>query len=161
MDWYLSNTTDPEVRPLADRHYSRQKIGSRRFVPPGRALVLKTQPVDAYWVTSWPFAEFVKHEWAGAFICTAFRNEGKLLSSDLIKQAVSATIWKYPDIPELGMITFVDMQKIRRGNPGYCFQMAGFRKVGKTKVRGLIALQLLRNDFPKKHEPNNCIKGLF
>ena len=152
MKWWISNTVDSEVRPLADRHYSRQKPGSRRFVPPGRAMVLKTQPVDAYWVTSWPFAEYVKHAWAGAFVCTAFRNEGKHLSSQLIRQALAATRWKYPDIPELGMITFVDIDKVKDGNPGYCFQCAGFRKVGYTKG-GLRALQLMPEDFPEAQAP--------
>ena len=36
-----SHRADPEVVPLADRHYNRQKIGSPQFAPPGRCLVLK------------------------------------------------------------------------------------------------------------------------
>lgn len=38
--WRLSWRADPRARPLADRHYNRQRIGAAQFVPPGRCLVL-------------------------------------------------------------------------------------------------------------------------
>ncbi len=91
MRWHLSFRADPQVRVLADRHYNRQSVGSAQFVPPGRCLVLKTEAADAMWITSWPFAEYVRHAWAGAWMCSAFRNESKELSSELIREAVSAT----------------------------------------------------------------------
>jgi hypothetical protein len=88
----ISHRADPLVRPLADRHYNRQKVGATQFAPPGRCLVLRTEAVDAFWITSWPFAEYVKHAWAGAWVCSAFRNENAACrSSELILQAVSAT----------------------------------------------------------------------
>ena len=148
MKWWISNHSDPEPRSIADRHYSRQKPGSRQFTPPGRLLVLKTQPIDAYWVTLWQLPELIKHDWPEAFVCSAFRNEGSHLSSDLILEALAATRWKYPNIPSMGMITFVDIDKVKDGNPGYCFQCAGFMKVGYTKG-GLRVLQLLPEDFLK------------
>jgi hypothetical protein len=86
--WRLSYRADPAALGLADRHYNRQKIGSPQFVPPGRCLVLLTADRSALWVTSWPFAEHVKHAWAGAFVNSLFRNEGGHLSSDLIRWAV-------------------------------------------------------------------------
>ena len=89
--WHLSHRCDTPARLIADRHYNRQSIGAANFVPPGRCLVLKTDPADAIWVTSWPFAEYVRHAWAGAWVCSAFRNEGQVLSSTLITQAVAAT----------------------------------------------------------------------
>lgn len=58
---------------LADRHYSRRKPGSPQFVKPGRCLVLITPDEDALWVTSWPFAEYVRHAWAGAWEPVLFR----------------------------------------------------------------------------------------
>ena len=106
-------------------------------------------PGEAYWVTSWPFAEYVRHAWAGAFVCSAFRNEGETLSSLLVREALAATRCRWPEIPELGMITFVDSGKVRRKrDPGRCFLRAGFRSVGKTKG-GLIALQILPPEFPE------------
>lgn len=146
MLWTKSHRADPDVRPMADRHYNRQKVGSPQFAPPGRCLVLKRP--DAFWITSWPFAEYVKHAWAGAWVCSAFRNEGDILSSALIRAAVAATraLW---EPPELGMITFVNAGKVRRKrDPGRCYLRAGFRHVGETKG-GLLAFQLLPGEMPE------------
>jgi len=148
MLWYRSHRADKQVLPLADRHYNRQKIGSPQFVPPGRCLVLKTKAVDAFWVTSWPFAQYTKHAWAGAWVCSAFRNEGATLSSELIRDAVAATLSEYGNPPTLGMITFVNVSKIRaKRDPGYCYLRAGFHKVGFTKG-GLVVLQMLPAEMP-------------
>ena len=145
--WVRSHRADHEVVPLADRHYNRQKIGSPQFVPPGRCLVLKTRALDAFWITSYPFAQYVKHAWAGAWVCSAFRNEGDTLSSALIHEAVAVTCAEWP-APELGMITFVDTRKTRaKRDPGYCYLKAGFKNVGYTKG-GLVALQMLPADMP-------------
>lgn len=109
------------------------------------------------WVTSWPFAEYVKHQWAGAFLCSLFRNESEHLSSELIRQAVAATIWKWPEVPPLGMVTFVDAGKVKqKRDPGYCYLMAGFHKVGTTKDRGLVALQLMPDEFPEPEAPQSA-----
>lgn len=155
MVWHLSHRADPFSRDIADRHYNRQKPGTPQFVPPGRCLVLKVETATgrAFWITSWPFAEYVKHAWAGAWVCSAFRNEGAGLSSDLIRQAVAATRWRYPEIPAEGMITFVDALKTRRKrDPGRCYLRAGFRNVGMTKG-GLHALQLLADGMPQPVAP--------
>ena len=156
MHWILSHRADKEVVPLADRHYNRRKIGSPQFVPPGRCLVLKTHTVDAFWITSWPYAEYVKHAWGGAWVCSAFRNEGSTLSSLLIREAVAATLFKYGAPPDLGMITFVDAKKVApKRRPGWCYLKAGFRYCGQTK-RGLLALQLLPPDMPPATEAKNA-----
>ena len=83
MRWMESHRADPVARAIADRHYNRQKPGTPQFVPPGRCLVLVTDDESAFWITSWPFAEYVKHQWGGAWLCSAFRNEGDYLSSEL------------------------------------------------------------------------------
>lgn len=162
MIWRESHRADPFSREIADRHYNRQKVGSPQFVPPGRCLVLKAENRDgrALWVTSWPFAEYVKHEWAGAWVCSAFRNERAGIASIMIREAVAATRAKYPDTPEIGMITFLDRRKVRptivRGREtwGRTWEMAGFRHVGETKG-GLMALQLLPDNMP---EPDNSFQ---
>jgi hypothetical protein len=150
MIWRLSHRADRVAAKIADRHYNRQKPGSPQFVPPGRCIVLKAE--KALWVTSWPFSEYVKHAWAGAWVNSLFRNESRHLSSELILQAVSATRYFWPDVPDLGMITFVDSSKIKSNHPGYCYKMAGFKKVGRTKG-GLIALQLLPDNMPGAAPP--------
>lgn len=150
MPWRLSWKADPVARVIADRHYNRHKVGAIQFVPPGRCVVLVI-PEVAFWITSWPFARFVKHAWAGAWVCSAFRNERPdlYLSSELIVSAIAATRAVWADPPELGMVTFVDPGKTRRKrDPGRCYRRAGFAEVGRTKDLGLVALQLLPDAMP-------------
>jgi hypothetical protein len=161
MLWELVSSTDPDARLLADKHYSRQKPGTPRFVPPGRCKVFRIMSDSkcvAVWGTNWPYAQYVKHQWAGAWICSIFRNVSVLQSSNLIVQAIAATRFCYPQVPELGMITFIDTTKVkpiyRRSKPlwGYSFLKAGFIEVGKTKG-GLITLQLKLEDMPQAQAP--------
>jgi len=156
--WSKTYRADPTCARLADRHYSRQSIGATLFAPPGRCFVLSA-PL-AYWVTSWPFAEYVKHRWAGAWMCSAFRREGgDVPASEMIRQAVAATRAHYGEPPELGMVTFIDRSKVpplhtRRGDVwGYTYLRAGFVEVGET-AGGLLALQLTPSAMP---EPERAI----
>lgn len=151
MHWFKSHRADPAARKIADRHYNRQKPGTPQFVPPGRCLVLKTP--TAFWVTSWPFAEYVRHAWPRAWICSAFRNEGKVLSSVLIRQALAVSRWKWPEVPELGMVTFVDRSKVRSTNPGSCYLHAGFTRLREKTKGGLIVLQMLPDEMPEPEAP--------
>jgi hypothetical protein len=137
----LSHRFDRTILSLANRHYNRQRPDSPQFVPPGRCLVLKTADRSALWVTSWPFAEYVRHAWPGAWVNSPFRNEGPLLSSDLIRWAVAHTRHAWPQVPELGMVTFVDPEKTEpKEVPGWCYRRAGWSHVGFTKA-GLYAFQ--------------------
>ena len=147
--WQISHRADPEAREVADRHYNRQKPGTPQFVPPGRCLVLKRK--GCVWVTSFPFAQYVKHEWAGAWVCSAFRRERGPLASDLIREAVALTMqcsfdtpsWAVEDLPKLGMITFIDETKVRnKSNFGRCYLVAGFEYAGRTKKDDLLALRM-------------------
>lgn len=152
MEWALSYRADPPAARLADRHYTRQSPGAPQFVPPGRCVVL-TRP-DGLWVTSWPHAEWVKHAWAGAWVCSLFRNEARdVLSSVLIGEAVAGTRAVFGEPPPLGIVTFVDAAKVRRKrDPGRCFLRAGWRHVGYT-AGGLVALQQLPDEMPAADEP--------
>ena len=150
MIWHASHKYDVRALPLADRHYNRRKVGSPQFAPPGRAVVLLSGAADAVWITSWPFAQYVRHAWAGAWVNSLFRNESAELSSDLIRAAIAATRAEWPDVPALGCITFVDPKKTRhKRDPGRCYRKAGFRVVGETKKEKLVALQLLPADMPQ------------
>lgn len=146
--WRYSDRADPRALPLADRHYNRQKPGSPQFVPPGRCLVLLTDNADSLWVTSWPYAEYVRHAWAGAMVNSLFRREDGPVASDLIIAACSATRAHWPDLPPLGIVTFVDAAKTRRKrDPGRCYRRAGWTHVGYTAA-GLWAFQLKPEDWP-------------
>lgn len=152
MKWRMSHRADPDCLPLADRHYNRQKVGSPQFVPPGRCVVLKRP--GAVWVTSWPYAEFVKHAWAGAWINSMFRNESAEIASVLICEAVAATRSVWPNVPTLGLVTFIDpvhvLPRKIRGRPtwGHSYFEAGFQHVGYTKG-GLWVMQLLPEAMPE------------
>jgi hypothetical protein len=152
MAWHQSHRADPDARIIADRHYNRQKVGTPQFVPPGRCLVLLAEA--AVWVTSWPFAEYVKHQWAGAWVNSLFRREGgPIMASDLIRQAISVSRWHFGEVPPLGIVTFVDPDKVRRKrDPGRCYLRAGFRHVGHTKG-GLLAFQMLPDEMPAPEQP--------
>lgn len=147
MTWCISNRFDPDAVKLADRHYNRQKIGTNQFVPPGRCLVLITPDGGALWVTSYPFAEYVKHAWAGAWVNSIFRRESGPLASDLIRAAVAITrtIW---NPPPMGIVSFIDAAKTRhKRDPGRCYRKAGWKHVGFTKG-GLWVYQQLQNEMP-------------
>ena len=149
MIWTESHKADRRALPLADRHYNRRKVGSPQFCPPGRAFVLLATDENALWVTSWPYAEYVRHARAGAWVNSLFRNEGAGLSSELIRSAVAATRAKWPDVPPLGIITFVDPRKTRhKRDPGRCYRKAGFKHVGYTKKEKLLEFQMLPEDMP-------------
>ena len=155
VEWYLSHRADPRAVSIADRHYNRQKVGTPQFVPPGRCFVLLTADADALWVTSWPFAQYVKHAWAGAWICSCFRNESATLSSLLIRQAVAATRQRWPAVPALGMVTFIDTTKVRRKRDwGRCYLKAGFVRCGQTQG-GLLVLQMRPECMPGPEVPRN------
>ena len=75
------------------------------------------------------------------------------MASELIRQAVAATLHYYGEPPALGMVTFIDRDEVRptmvRSKPvwGWTWIKAGFREVGETKG-GLLAFQLLPEDMP-------------
>lgn len=169
--WELSWRADPRGRRIADRHYNRQKVGSPQLVPPGGCLVLVAPDSSALWVTSTPLPEYVKHEWAGAWVCSAYRNEGPHLASEAIRAAVAHSLAVLGPPPALGMVTFVDPRKVagfirrrRRDVPvlewGYSFQKAGFRYCGWTKG-GLFALRLDPSDMPSPQLPSGAQPSLW
>jgi hypothetical protein len=152
--WTKSHRFDPAGCALADRHYSRQKPGSKQFMPPGSCRVFVSSNRKAVFGLSWPKAEYVKHAWAGAWIVSIFRNEqAGPYASDMIRDALAHMLVEYGTPPELGCVTFVDPKMVpgimERGEriKGFCFYKAGFRATGETKG-GLLAWQLLPAQMP-------------
>lgn len=137
--WRLSHRYHRPLVELANRHYPRQKRGTPQCIAPGTYLALISDDRTAGWVTRWP--EFSQHAWAGAWENSLFRKEGPGRASDMIRHAVAHTRDKWPEIPGLGMITFVNPGEVRSTNPGYCYIKAGFRRVGRTR-KGLLVFQL-------------------
>lgn len=163
MHWQLSHRAEKAALAIADRHYNRQKPGSPQFVPPGRCLVLTSRVGVALWVTSWPFAKYVKHAWGGAWVNSCFRRESGPIASELIWDAVAATIWFWKEAPrvvcpycdyEISMVTFIDTGKTKKKrDPGRCYVHAGFKRCkGKTKG-GLVVVHIRPEDMPVAQPP--------
>tara|TARA_R110000824_G_scaffold62147_3_gene164797 strand:- start:234 stop:755 length:522 start_codon:yes stop_codon:yes gene_type:complete len=162
MNWRLSHRFDPAACAIADRHYNRQTIGSPQCAPPGACVVLLGvgDAAPALWISS--LQKFQMHAWPGTWNCSAFRNEGKVLSSTLILEAMAVTrsIWGEP--PEAGMITFINAAKIRKKrDPGRCYRKAGFFPDGYTQERNLLCLRLAGKDMPPAELPIGATMSMF
>lgn len=120
---------------LYERHYSayRYKDGRvrRLFAGPGEKIVLRTYDGSAGFV----WRNFISDSGEFGINCAFFRNESPILSSELIRQAdtIADQIWACRR-----HYTYVDPEKVRSRNPGYCFLVAGWRKCGVTKGGKLI-----------------------
>jgi hypothetical protein len=76
-----------------------------------------------------------------------------------VRDALAATRAIYGDAPPLGMITFVNRDKVRpKRDPGRCFIRAGFKPCGETKG-GLVALQILLADMPPAEYPTTQLEA--
>jgi hypothetical protein len=139
MLWRRVTKFDQRARALADRHYSRQRIGSPQFMPPGRTIVLLTLDEHALWGVALNMAPTGEQRWR----CTIFRNEGPELSSDLVREATRRTfeLWRhrYGGLPSVPLTTEIDPDLVRRKRDvGRCFRRAGWtfvRIVQRAKRR--------------------------
>lgn len=131
--WCERMKTDPECAAIADRHYSRQSPGAKQFMPPGQTMVLMTWWRSALfgWWRPHPGRAVKLMNGYSAWVCTIFRNEGRHKSSKLILAAEELLLAQH-SVPKDGFITYVWRSKVRSANPGYCFKMAGWDKVGES-----------------------------
>ena len=140
--WLASHRADPRAVSLYARHYSayRYRDGRRRtrFVGPGESMILLTVNCDALFV--WLHNTVERFDKQEGVNCTVFRNESSIRSSDLIREAVSLAWRRWPG---KRLFTYVGDAKIRSSNPGYCFQMAGWRKCGRNADGRLTILEIL------------------
>lgn len=126
--WHRVNKWSKRAAELADRHYSRQTIGSDQVLGPGETLLLLTPTSDAVWG--------VVHNMEPAsdrmrWRVTIFRNESVSRSSSLIEVATTMTLeaWprRYERLPTEPLMTEVNAEKTRRKrDPGRCFRRAGW-----------------------------------
>ena len=71
--------------------------------------------------------------------CTIFRNEGHLLSSELIREADELAFARWPGVRHF---TYVNPAEISSQNPGACFLKAGWRRLKEPTKSGLRVLEL-------------------
>ena len=135
----LQRTThfDPEMARLADRHYSRVRVGSPQYAPPGKMLVLRDALGTVLFVWSWQ--QYRKDGQTG-YNCSIFRNESTRVSSGIILEAEQAavTLWGSGRA-----FTYVDETHVKSNNPGYCFKVAGWVLRGKSKTGKLLFVKYL------------------
>jgi hypothetical protein len=136
--WIEVRDGNATARSIFDRHYSRYRYkdgrSQERFVGPGERMVLVTPCARAMFV----WRKFISKDAQEGVNCSVFRNEGAGKSSDLIREAMRLGWLRWP---ATRFYTYVAPTKIRSTNPGYCFQMAGWRKCGVTKTRKLTILE--------------------
>lgn len=131
--WQPVTKFDRRAVVLADAHYSRRKPGSPQFMPPGQTLVLLTPDETAVfgWWRPHPDAGITAMNKLDGWTCTIFRNTGPALSSDLIREAERELLARYDCGPD-GLLTYVWDRKVASVNPGYCFKVAGWRRIGRS-----------------------------
>ena len=149
--WRRTTKFDPAAAALADQHYSRRKVGSPQFMPPGQTIVLLTLLKDAVW--GWwrpdPASGIRQMNGLDGWTCTIFRNTGFMQSSDLVRDAEFAPYEFGYDIGPDGFLTYVWDRKVASANPGYCFKCAGWRTVGRSADgrKTLIQKRMRQNIF--------------
>ena len=129
--WQIGHKFHPVGAALADRHYSRRKIGSPQFMPPGQTLVLVRADAVFGWWRPHPTSGIRAMNNLDGWTCTIFRNEGCELSSVLILGAELELLSRY-DVGPDGLLTYVFDRKVKSGNPGCCFKKAGWKRIGRS-----------------------------
>lgn len=128
--WVLATKFDPVASRLADGHYSRRKVGSPQFMPPGQTICLLSRDHRAIfgWWRPHPASGLASMNGLDGWTCTIFRNDrSSWLSSAMIVDAErSIAILGYGVGPD-GLLSYVWPAKVRSANPGFCFKRAGYQ----------------------------------
>jgi len=158
--WWLTKDGDTDCHALYERHYSARKgRRSEQFVGPGEVIALRLWNGDGMFVWR-KFIDDCIDERSGerqqGINCAVFRNESRTVSSELIRQADAIADFCWPDRRHY---TYVDPQKVRSSNPGFCFIVAGWKRCGRTRG-GLIVLERLgteRTPQDQQNVPLDCL----
>ena len=136
VHWILAQDGEPELRKLYERHYScyQYKDGRKpkKFIGPGEYICLTLPTRAALFV----WRKFRDASGQKGINCAVFRNESKILSSNLIREAdaIADVCW-----PGERHYTYIRAEAVKSRNPGWCFVCAGWEKSGHTKG-GLVIL---------------------
>lgn len=141
--WTRITKFDPRAAALADRHYSRRKVGSPQFMPPGQTVVLLTPCARALfgWWRPHPSSSLQAMNGLDGWTCTIFRNEGAGLSSELVLAAEEALRQENLGCGPDGLLTYVWDRRVRSTNPGFCFKAAGWQVRGRSADKRKTLLQ--------------------
>lgn len=153
MFWLPVKDGDARAFHLMRRHYSFQPYHDGRrqnptnrnrhlFVGPGEKMVLINQEATALFV----WRKFIDKSGQQGINCAVFRNESGCLSSELIIEAEEIARVRWGN---LRLYTYVNANKVKSSNPGYCFKMAGWVPCGHTKTRKLLILEKNGRDANK------------
>lgn len=145
--WLASHRADPRAAALYRRHYSAEKnarpgIRDLNFMGPGECLVLLTADCSALFAWQRNVGAPRLDGQLGV-CCTVFRNEGPILSSELIREAQEIA-WRRWSGERL--FTYVWNDKVKSVNPGFCFKRAGWRTCGRNKDGRLTILEIHPSD---------------
>lgn len=141
MTWVVVPKFTPAGAKLADGHYSRRKVGSPQFMPPGDTLVLLSQDEKSVfgWWRPHPRSGIKSMNGLDGWTCSIFRHtehddDGTahlfVLEAERLlatRGHVASGVGCGPD----GMLTYVWPAKIKSENPGYCFKLAGWHTAGR------------------------------
>ncbi len=155
IHWHEYKDGNEKALEMYERHYSCYQYADGRerklFCGPGEKMVLMTEKQDALFA----WRKFKDGSGQEGVNCAIFRNEGSILSSELILEAerVAHTRW-----PGERMYTYVNAQKVRSANPGCCFKKAGWKKCGETKGGLLIFEKQMDSWFIA---PQNGLQSIY
>lgn len=139
--WWITRDGDIDCIKLYEKHYSCRdyKDGRERklFAGVGEKIVLRTLEGDALFV--WRKSKFDIED---GINCAVFRNESKHKSSELIRQADAIADFIWPDSRHY---TFINSERVKSTNPGFCFIKAGWRRTGYKTKGGLIVMERIDN----------------
>lgn len=125
-EWFPVKTSNPTAVALANRHYSRRRVG-QRIGGPWKCLALLTGDGAALWLSTYTVRPM---DGLDAVRCSIFRNEGPVVSSALIRSAMDITEreWRFIITPPDGWVTWVNSAEVATEIPGYCFRRAGWKR---------------------------------
>lgn len=148
--WEVTNGADPRAFKLYLKHYSKNKFRKSfgtKFTGPGEHLVLVLPDYRALFV--WCLNTTSRRDRQSGILCTIFRNESDILSSQLI---LAAEEFAWERWPERRLWTYVDSSKIRSPNPGFCFKKAGWSECGISKIHKLLIFEKFPYRWRQCHE---------
>lgn len=110
--------------------YTKDGREPKLFVGPGEKMVLLGNDGRALFV----WRKYKSDDGQTGINCAVFRNEGERLSSEILLEAESIALLRWPGHR---MFTYINPRKIQSQNPGYCFKgcrMEVYWRNEKTKT---------------------------